>query len=98
MLKSLSCVRLCNAMNRSPPGSSVLFPRQEYLSGFALSPPGDLPDSGVDPASPTLAGVLYRLSHQGSPILQVGMLNCYRPGGEQCELSLSNVITQKFHF
>ena len=33
---------------------SVGFPRQEYWSGLPLPSPGDLPDSGIEPASPTL--------------------------------------------
>ena len=32
--------------------------------------PGDLPNSGIEPRSPTLQVVLYQLSHQGSPIGQ----------------------------
>ena len=32
------------------------FSRQEYWSGLPLPPPGDLPNSGIESASPTLAG------------------------------------------
>ena len=35
------------------------FPRQEYWSGLPFSPPGDLPDPGIElvsPESPTLVG------------------------------------------
>ena len=31
---------------------SMGFSRQEYWSGFSCSPPRDLPDSGIEPASP----------------------------------------------
>ena len=31
---------------------SMGFPRQEYWSGLPCPPPGDLPDSGTEPASP----------------------------------------------
>ena len=31
-------------------------PRQEYWSGLPYPSPGDLPDSGIEPASPALAG------------------------------------------
>ena len=31
---------------------SVGFPRQEYWNGLLLPSPGDLPDPGVEPASP----------------------------------------------
>ena len=35
---------------------SMGFPRQEYWSGLPFPSPGDLPDSGVKPTSPALAG------------------------------------------
>ena len=31
---------------------SVGFPRQEYWSGVQISSPGDLPNPGIEPASP----------------------------------------------
>ena len=43
------------------------FSRQEYWSGFPFSSPGDLPDPGMEPVSPTLAGGFFTVSHQGSP-------------------------------
>ena len=33
---------------------SIGFPRQEYWSGLPFPSPGDLPDSGIKPASPAL--------------------------------------------
>ena len=41
---------------------STGFPTQEYWSGFPFPPPGDLPDPGIEPASPkspTLAGGFF---------------------------------------
>ena len=41
---------------------SMGFPRQECWSGLPFPPPGDLPDSGMEPtslASPALAGGLF---------------------------------------
>ena len=35
---------------------STGFPRQEYWSGPPFPPPGDLPDPGIEPASPVQAG------------------------------------------
>ena len=35
------------------------FPRQEYWSGLPFPSPGDLPDPGIDPASPALAGGFF---------------------------------------
>ena len=35
---------------------SMGFPRQEYWNGLSFPSPGDLPDPGIEPESPTLAG------------------------------------------
>ena len=37
-----------------PAPLSMEFSRQEYLSGLLFPSPGDLPDSGIKPRSPTL--------------------------------------------
>ena len=34
---------------------SMGFPRQQHWSALPFPPPGDLPDSGIEPASPALA-------------------------------------------
>ena len=54
-----SCPTLCNPIDYSPAGSSVhgIF-KQEYWSGLPF-PPGDLPDPGIKPASPTLTGGFF---------------------------------------
>ena len=36
---------------------STKLPRQEYWSGFPFPSPGDLPDPGIEPGSPTLWAV-----------------------------------------
>ena len=50
---------LCNPIDCSPPGSSVLeFSKQEYWNRLLFPPPGDLPNPGIKPtshASPALA-------------------------------------------
>ena len=46
---------------------SLGFSRLEYWSGMPCSPPGDLPDSGIEPESPALQGYSLLLSHHGSP-------------------------------
>ena len=49
------CPTLCDPVNCSLPGSSVHgFSRQEYWSGLPFPSPGDLPDPGIEPGSPTL--------------------------------------------
>ena len=55
--KSLqSCWTLCDPMNCSLQGSSCPwgFSRQEYCSGLPCPLPGDLPNPGIEPMSPTL--------------------------------------------
>ena len=37
---------------------SVEFSRQEYWSGLSFPSPGNLPDPGIEPMSPALAGGL----------------------------------------
>ena len=50
-VKSLSRVRLLATPWTSP---SMGFSRQEYWSGLPFPSPGDLPDPGIEPRSPTL--------------------------------------------
>ena len=63
---------LCNPLDCSPPGSSVLgFFRQDYWSGLPFPPPGDLPDPGMEaasPVSPALQRDSLLLRHQRSPL------------------------------
>ena len=35
------------------------FPRQKYWNRFPFLPPEDLPDPGIEPASPALAGGFF---------------------------------------
>ena len=49
------CLTLCNrwtVAHQAPP--SMGFSRQEYWSGLPFPSPGDLPDPGIEPRSPTL--------------------------------------------
>ena len=79
-VKSLSRVRLFvtpwTVAHQAPP--SVGVSRQEYWSGLPFPSPGDLPDPGIKPGSPSLQAdtlqnpglhhcrqMLYGLSHQG---------------------------------
>ena len=43
----------------------VGFSRQEYWSGLPCPPPGDLPDLGIKPATPTLQVDSLLVSHCG---------------------------------
>ena len=44
---------------------TVEFSRQEYWSGLLFPSPGDLPDPGIEPVSPPLAGGLFTTAPLG---------------------------------
>ena len=46
---------------------SMGFPRQEYWSEFPFLSPGDLPDLGIEPRSPTLQADSIPAEPQGKP-------------------------------
>ena len=50
---------------------SMGFPRQEYWDGWPFPSPGDLPDPGVEPASPVLAGGFFSAEPSGKPYLVI---------------------------
>ena len=48
---------------------SIGFPREEYWSGLPISSPGDLPDPGIEPRFPALAGRFFTTESLGKPEL-----------------------------
>ena len=71
MLCHFSCVPLCylRTTARQAP-LSMGFLRQDHWRGLPLPPPGDLPDPGMEPASPTapaLAGRFFATVPPGKP-------------------------------
>ena len=74
-MKGMDCCRLvaqschsCNLMDCSPPGSSVHGISQAKILERVAIPSPDLPDPGIKPLSPALAGRLFTTeSHQESP-------------------------------
>ena len=46
---------------------STWFPRQEHLNGLPFPPPGDLPDPGIKPECPALAGGFFTSEPPGKP-------------------------------
>ena len=65
----LSPVRLCatpRIVARQAPLSTE-FSRQEYWRGLPFPSPGDLLDSGIEPASPVLAGRFLTTVPPGKP-------------------------------
>ena len=68
-VKSLSCVRLFatpwTVAYQAPP--SMGFSRQEYWSGLPFPSPGDLPDPGIEPRSPTFQADALTSEPPGKP-------------------------------
>ena len=68
-MKSLSRVRLFatpwTVAHQAPP--SMGFSRQEYWSGLPFPSPGDLPDPGIEPRSPTLQADALPSEPPGKP-------------------------------
>ena len=67
---------------------SVGFPRQEHWSGLPFPPPGDLPDTGIEPVSlmsPALAGGFFTTKPPGKPILK----SCISSHPQHSEASLT---------
>ena len=46
---------------------SMGFSRQEYWTGLPFPSPGDLPDPGIKPKSPELAGGFFTAEPTGKP-------------------------------
>ena len=54
---------------------SMRFPRQEYQSGLPFPPPpGDLPNSGIEPGSPELADRFFATEPPGKPLYCFSLL------------------------
>ena len=72
-----SCTTLSDPMDCSLPGFSVhrIF-QARILSMLLFLPPRGLPDPGIEPESPELQVDSLLLSHQGNPILYIGMCIC----------------------
>ena len=96
-MKLLSRVRLLATLwtvARQPP-LSMGFSRQEYWSGLAFPSPGDLPDPGIEPRSPTLEADALTSEPPGKPehnlkLLQESKAGSTREQG-QTEMSVKTV-------
>ena len=55
---------------------SIAFSRQEYWSGLPFPPPGDPPDSGIEPASPELASGFFITEPPGKTVGKNMQHNC----------------------
>jgi len=60
---------LCNPMDCSPPDTSVHgIPQARIQSGLPSPSPGDLPDPGIKPTSPEMAGRFFTVEPPGKPL------------------------------
>ena len=67
-LVNQSCPTLCDPMDCSPPGSSVLGDSPGKNTGvLPCPPPGDLPNPGIEPKSPTLQADSLPFESPGKP-------------------------------
>ena len=70
VLSCFSCVQLSVTLwtvARQAPLSTGI-PQQEYWGGLPFLSPGDLPDPGIKPTSPALAGGFFTTVQPGKPI------------------------------
>ena len=80
VLVAQSCLTLCDPMAPLPMGFSI----QEHWSGLPFPSPGDLPNPGVEPGSPTLQADSLLSEPQGSRFPWLGCCACWNlqgPGG-----------------
>ena len=65
-----SCLILCDPWTIAPQASlSMGFSKQEYWSGLPFPSPGDLPDPGIEPRSPSLQAEALPSEAPGKPII-----------------------------
>ena len=77
----------CDPMDYSPPGFSVHGILQvRILECLAISSPGDLPDFGIEPESPALAGGFLTVC---------GLAKCQSPSFLPCPAMNFSPISQK---
>ena len=76
LLSHFSLVWLCTTLWTAARQASLSMEscRQEYWSVLPCTPPGDLPDSGIEPKSIALQADSLPLSYQGSPIYTLLLL------------------------
>ena len=61
----------CTVAHQTP--MSIGLSQQEYWSGLPFPPPGDPPDPGMEPGSPTLQADSLRTESQGSPSISISV-------------------------
>ena len=74
---------------------SMGFSRQEYWRGLLIPPSGDLPDPGIKPVSPALAGGFFTTEPSRRPCVFVKCMGVFECAAiwEDVEESLSSHLT-----
>ena len=76
---------------------SMGFPRQEYWSGLPFPSPGDLPDSGIKPMSPALAGRFFTTEPPTKPLLS-HFVHFKRLRESHLNLNNNSIYSEIFNF
>ena len=80
---------------------SVGFPRQEHWSGLPFPSPGNLPNPGMGPGSPALAGGLFTIwatrEAQEVMVAGVGVGGVLKPFRRNCECKTISVMILRQH-
>ena len=92
-VRARTCAQLCPTLwdlkDYSLPASSVhVISQQEYWSGLPFPPPGNIPDPGIEPASPALQADSLPTEPWGSPSLEAQMVK-NRPA--MCETQIQSL-------
>ena len=73
------------------------FTRQEYRSGLPFLSPGDLPDPGIEPASPALEGGFFTTEPPGKPSYLFFFSSLFKPKLSRCgQLESFQIATVSF--
>ena len=68
-LVTQSCLTCCDPIDCSPPSSSVHGILQARILEWVAPPPGDLPNPGIEPRSPTLQADSLPAELPGKPYM-----------------------------
>ena len=84
LFEACACIQVCLVMSKAlwPHGLmahqaplSIKFSRQEYWSRLPFPSPRDLPDPGIEPTSPALAGGFFTTAKPGKSLWDLEKLN-----------------------
>ena len=77
---------------------SMGFSRREYWSEWPCPSSGDLPDPGIKPMTPALAGRFFTAMPLEDPLLSMSLMCIIRLLKAQSEVTASDLAKYRFHF